>query len=118
MINAIEAKLSDLEKEYPIYPKIEVVFSEWPIDLITYIRTNNGYLAPLRLRYFDGQKGLNINDLGLFILDFKESVDTIIEKFNGWEHFENKANYIYKDGIVLTIYKLKEDDGDSTNKST
>jgi len=102
-----EISLELANKKYAVYPKIEVVESEYPLDIITYVVTDNGYLAPLRLR-LGPDAVMEIHDITNFMLEIVEACETIKENFQGWSHFKGKSNYIYEDGIIISTFKIKE----------
>ena len=102
-----EITLEEAKEKYPVYHKIELVKSEYPLDVITYVVTDNGYLAPLRLR-LEPDFIMEIHMVTNFMLEIVEMCTTIKEHFDGWSHFNGKSNYIYKDGIIISTFKIKE----------
>lgn len=107
-IQAEEITLQEAQEKYPVYPKVNMIVNDYLFDILTYIPTDNKYLAPLRLRLKDymGNRVADLSEVNKFILDVMHSAEAIKTSFNGWSHFEGKSNFVYKDGVVVSIKKL------------
>lgn len=108
-INVPEITRQEAEESYPIYPKLVIRTTKGSISVLTYVISNNGYLAPIRLEYgLTTDKYLHLDYFSRLVLDLCETTDHVKEEFNGWTYFEGKSNFINKDGLVLSIKKIKD----------
>lgn len=104
-INFPEITEKEAREQYAIYPDFKLT-GKGLLDVVVYAITDNGYLIPMRFSFQN--KVLNIHELRGFIQMLEYNVDRIKNNFHGFNHFEGKPNYIYPDGLVVSIKKIVE----------
>ncbi len=92
----------EAREQYKIYPDFELLDNK--MTVVTYIITHNDYLAPLKMDM--NREVINIHELRGFLQLFENTANSVRQKFNGWNHFGGKSNYIYPNGYVVNIKKI------------
>jgi len=106
-LDCAELTLEEAKSKYPVYPRMQLIPNSLPLDMLTYVETDNGYLVPIRLE-LENESRITLQEISVFLLDIDELIKHTKEDFNGFSIFGDKSNYIYADGIVISIFKIKK----------